>query len=150
MSNLKKQMKRMKKQQRKLEQIIKLEQSLCPHVGKSFKSKLGEPFKDDNGIVKAQCDRCGDIVIVDSELLSPQSVATSADIIKTVLAELRSKVFTKKMNLDSSTIKLISSFDAEVLRELPKLMEQMLAVSGDGKKKKKKKGKQEKKRQRFS
>jgi len=140
MSSLKKQLKKLEQQQKKLNETIRLEQATCPHVNKRGKSKL-EPFQDGD-VLKGKCKRCGEIVILDKEFLTLDMLTSSADVIKSALAEVRAAVHVGKIKLDDATMKMISEFDAEVLRELPNTV---TAITKAGSKKDKKKGKKDKK-----
>jgi hypothetical protein len=147
--NLKKLNKKIKKQQELYQNAIRAEQAHCPHVSKKGKTKLVE-FTDE-GIRKGRCKRCGEVVILDRELLSKDSLEMSTNIVKTALAELRAAVHIGKIELDDRTLETITRFDSEVLRELPQAMAQMTEKSGGKKKNKdKKKKKKENKRRRWN
>lgn len=151
--SLKEQMKKFKKEEKRLEELRRAQQSICPHVSKKKgKSKLVEFVED--GIRKGRCSKCGDVVILDRELLAQQSLAMSADIVKTTLAEIRAAKALGKIDLDDRTEELLMQFDSEVLRELPDVMRQLSTGSGKkkdngGKKKKKHKGEKKHQRKRF-
>ena len=136
---------KMKKEQKKYRRLLNMERVTCPHIGKSGKPWLKEFTEGD--IKKAKCKECGEIIIVDKELLSQESILISADIIRTALAELKAQNHIGKIELDKETTKLISEFDAEVLRDLPKLMQKITndsEESGRTKDKKKSKNKKQK------
>jgi len=143
MPNLKKQMKKIQREQERLEEIIRLQQSTCPHVSKKGKSKLVE-FQDGD-VLKGRCKRCGDVVILDKNYLGDKELLkSSTEIVKTMLAELRAAARTGKIRIDDDTLGLIVKFDAEILRDLPQTFEVITtSEGGKGKKKKKKKNKRE-------
>jgi hypothetical protein len=139
MSNLKKQLKKLQQQQKKLNEVIRLEQATCPHIGKNGKTKL-VPFVEDE-VRKGRCKKCGEVVILDSEYLTQDILSSSADVIKTALAEVRAAVHVGKIKLDDETMRMISTFDAEVLRELPSTIADITRAGSKKDKKKKDKGK---------
>ena len=147
MSGLKKQMKKIQKQQERLNQLIRYEQAACPHVKKSGKSRL-EQFQEGD-ILKGRCKKCGDVVVLDREYLDPAMLQSSIDVIKSALSEIRAAAFVGRIRLDDKTLQLMTSFDAEILRDIPDTMSQLMSV-GDVKKKKKKGKKKKNKRKRFT
>lgn len=147
MPSLKKQMKKIQKQQERLNEIIRLKQATCPHVSKKGKTRLVR-FEED-GVEKGRCKKCGEVVILDKEFLSQDMLTSSAEVIKSALAEIRAAAHVGKIRLKDDTLQAISSFDAEVLRDLPTTLVQ-IASAGSEKKKKKKGKKKENKRMRWS
>lgn len=120
MKDIKEVLKKMKKDQTRFQNIMKQFRSVCPHVKKNGETRL-ESFED-GGINKGKCSKCGDVVITDNQLLNHDSVTMSVAVVRSILAELRAQVHTKKIRLDSETLDLISKFDAEILADLPDFM----------------------------
>lgn len=138
---VKQQLKKLKAAQKEYQKLMMLEQSKCPHISKkSGKSKL-EPFTED-GIQKARCSKCGAVVIIDPEMLAPQSVDMSTEVIKAALAELKSQNAVGRIDLDETTLRTIYEFEANVLNDLPEFMSGAANAPEDGgSNKKHKKGK---------
>lgn len=152
MSDLKKLQKKMKKlqkeHQRQMEEAQQQAaafQSICPHVSPKGKTWL-IPFEDE-GVEKAKCKKCGDVVIIDRELLTPEMLQSSTDMVKTMLSEIRANVAEGRIHLSDKQMHLMQQFDRDVLRELPATFEAIQeAGKSGGKKKKKDKGKGKKKK----
>jgi hypothetical protein len=145
MSSLKKQMKKLQKQQKRLNEVIRLEQATCPHINKRGKTKLVK--FDDGGVTKGRCKKCGEVIILDTDFLTQEMLHSSADVVKSALAEIRAAVHVGKIKLDEDTMRMITTFDAEVLRELPSTLAEIMKVSTGKKKNKKKDKKKDKKKQ---
>jgi len=141
--NLKEQLKRMEKEQKKYQKLIKASQSLCPHVKKNGKTRLGDSFTE-NGIEMRICDKCGAKVIVDADVLSAESVALSTAVVRTALAEIRAQEKMGKIKINDETMKLMADFDTEILADLSEFMSTS-ATGGKKKKKDKKRKKKDKK-----
>lgn len=137
MSSWKKQMKKIQRQQQRLNEMIRLEQASCPHVSKKGKTWL--EIYQDGDVVKGRCRKCRDVVIMDREYLTEDMLSSSVDIIKSALAEIRAAARVGKVRLDDDTVQMMSKFDAEILRDLPSTLGQITQAGGKKKKKKKKK-----------
>jgi RecJ-like exonuclease len=140
MKKLQKQMKKLQKDfQQGQEQLAAQAasfQSICPHVSKKGKTWL-IPFMEGE-VEKAKCKKCGDVVVVDRDMLSPESTNASVEVVKSMLSELRANVAAGTIQMSDKQLLLMQQFDKDILRSLPGTFEDIQEATNSGGKKKKK------------
>ena len=135
---------KLKKALKKKNKEIK-RQVMCNHIGRDDDRSHLVPYDDGTNIKKLRCEICGQILIADEKMLTPESFEFASDQIATIIYAMKVNENVKvDDNLErelNTTLKCCKQF-VNILKEFPTLSETKHKKNKKNKKKDKKKKKQ--------